>query len=275
MKCFGYLLNSTERLDINLHPKAPAKIFFHSDEFYRYNKNARKIAMLLIFSEMNKRANFEIDEKILYSELGRVAYSEPKSKIHDMKISGEKVLLEQAIVAVVSNWEFYFSNIFEKIFNDDQFINTNIDRNEKFGTILDEYRLLSDFQKLVFLNKNNFVGLNFGTYIIKNKKINFQEIDTIKKFLKKLTDIDIVKLSSNWNDIPKIIEARHIIIHRGIDSIEDNNKFNDDYRSGKKTLAEIYSKSYIEAIMKDMAGIIGEIDMKLFDQYNTKYLEEK
>lgn len=275
MKCFGYVLDSTERSYINVHPEAPAKIFIHTDEFYSYNKNASKIAMLLIFSEMSKRAIFEIGEEILYGELGRITYNEPKSKIRDMKISSETVLLEQAVVAVVSNWESYFSNIFEKIFNDDQFINKNLDLNEKFGKMLDGYRLLSDFQKLVFLNKNNFVGLNFGTYVIKNKKINFQEIDTIKNFLKKLTDIDIVRLSLNWNDIPKIIEARHIIIHRASDSIKDNKKFNEDYKSGKKTLAEIYSKNYIETIMKNMAEIIDRIDMELFDQYDTKYLEEK
>jgi hypothetical protein len=142
---YGYLLNKEKRHYINFNPNTPVKTFRHTDEKYAYNEKAKKIAMLLILSDSVKSADFEIDEKQLFGELGRIAYKHDETKINDMKAFGKKVLLEQAIVAIVSNWESYFSGIFRKMFDDDKFIKRNLDQKEKFEKILNEFRLFSDF----------------------------------------------------------------------------------------------------------------------------------
>ncbi len=189
-----------------------------------------------------------------------------------MKSFGKIVVLEQAIIAIISNWESYFSSIFRKIFDDDNFINMNLDQREKFKKFFNNFRLFSDFQQIVILNKNKFDGLRFGTYIIENKKINFQNIESVKNLLKSLLDIDIVTISNDWTEIDKLFEARHILVHNSTDSIIDNQKFRLEAGQGKTKISEIYTKAKIETIMKDMAKIIDKIDMKLFDRYDTVYL---
>ncbi len=253
VKVYGYLLNEEERHSIRFNPNAPAVVSIHTDEKYAYNVRAGKIAMLLILSDSVKRIDFEIGEKQLFEELVRIAYEHHKMKIIDMKAFGKKVLLEQAIVAVVSNWESYFSEIFRKILDDDEFISRNLDQRETFENFLNKFKLFPDFQKLVILNKNKFDGLRFGTYIIENRKINFQNLNAIKSLLK-LTDIDIVRLSNDWTGITNLFRCRHILVHSSTDSIS-------------------YTKEEIEKVMKDMAQIIDKIDEKLFSNYDTEYIE--
>lgn len=272
VEVYGYLLNEKERQSIQCNSKSPAITFMYTDENYVYNHKAKKIAMLLILSDLVKRVAFEIDEKQLFEELGRIAYEHDVIEIGDMKIFGKEVLLEQAMIAIVSNWESYFSSIFRKIFNDDEFIQWNLDQKEKFEKFLNEFRLFSDFQKIVILNKNKFDDLHFGAYIIENKKINFQHLKAIKSLLK-LLDIGIVSLSNDWTEIDKLFEVRHVLVHSPTDFIEDNQKFNRETEQGKKRISDIYTKIEIEKVMKDMANIIAEIDMKLFCRYDTKYIE--
>lgn len=271
-KVYGYLLNEEERQSINCNPNAPAKIFSYTDEKYAYNEKAKKIAMLLILSDSVKRTDFEIDETQLFGELGRIAYKRAEMKINDMKAFGEKVLLEQAIIAIVSNWESYFSMIFRKMFDDNEFIKRNLDQKEKFEKFLNEFRLFADFQKIVILNKNKFDNLCFGTYIVKNKRINFQNLKAIKSLLK-LLNIDIVRLSNNWTEIDKLLEARHILVHSSTDVIENSQKFKRETEQGKKRISDVYTKIEIEKVMKDMAKMTDTIDMKLFDRYDTEYIE--
>lgn len=271
-KVYGYLLNEEERRSINFNPNAPGKSFIYTDEKYVYNEKAKKIAMLLILSDLVKRADFEIDEKQLFGELGRIAYEHDRTKINDMKAFGTKVLLEQAIITIVSNWESYFSMIFRKMFDDDEFINRNLDQKEKFEKFLNEFRLFPDFQKIVILNRNRFDDLCFGTYIIKNKRINFQNLKAIKS-MSKLLDMDIVRLSNDWTEIDKLLEARHILVHSSTDVIENSQKFKRETEQGKKRISDVYTKIEIERVMKDMAKMTDTIDMKLFDRYDTEYIE--
>ena len=272
VEVYGYLLNKEERRSIKYNPKSPAITFMYTDEKYVYNHKAKKIAMLLILSDLVKRVAFEIDEKQLFEESGRIAYEHDVMEIDDMKTFGKEVLLEQAMIAIVSNWESYFSSIFRRMFNDDGFIQWNLDQKEKFEKFLNEFRLFSDFQKIVILNKNKFDSLHFGTYIIENKKINFQHLKAIKSLLK-LLDIDIVGLSNDWTEIDKLFEVRHVLVHAPTDSTEDNQKFNRETEQGKKRISDVYTKIEIEKVMKDMANMIDKIDMKLFRRYDTKYIE--
>lgn len=228
--------------------------------------------MLLILSDSVKRTDFEIDEMQLFGEMGRIAYDNAGIKINDMKEFGKNVLLEQAIIAIVSNWESYFSMIFNKIFDDNEFITCNLDQKEKFEKFLNEFRLFPDFQKVVTLNKNKFDDLDFGTYVIENKRINFQNLKAIKS-LSKLLNIDIVYLSNNWTEIDKFLEARHILVHSATDVIEHNQKFKREIKQGKSRISDVYTKIEIETIMRDMAKMISTIDRILFDIYETEYIK--
>ncbi len=90
---YGYLLSEDERQSIDFNPRAPAKISMYSDEKYVYNEKARKIAMLLILSDLVNRVDFEIEERRLFEELGRIAYENVEIKIDDMKSFGKIVVL--------------------------------------------------------------------------------------------------------------------------------------------------------------------------------------
>ncbi len=114
--------------------------------------------------------------------------------------------------------------------------------------------------------------MRFGAYIIENRKINYQNLKYII-FLLKLVDINIVRLSTYWTEIDKLFEARHILVHSSTDVIENNKKFKREAKQGKKRISDVYTKIEIEKVMKDMAKIIDTIDMKLFDRYDTKYVE--
>jgi len=269
---YGYLLNEKARYSININSNAPAKLFSHTKEQYAYIEKVKKIAMLLILSDSIKRTEFEIDETKLFEELGRISYENFNIKINDMKEFGKNVLLEQAIIAIVSNWESYFSMIFKKIFNDNEFIKWCVGQKEKSENPINKFNLSPDFQEAVTLNKNKFDDLNFGTHIIKKRRINFQNLKEIKSILK-LLGIDIVHLSNNWKEIGKFVEARHILVHSANDSIEHNPKFEQETKQGKNRLSDVYTKIEIETIMKDMGKMISEIDMKLFEMYDNEFIK--
>ncbi len=269
----GYTLSEDERKSICLNPSASANIFVHTDEKYAYNEKAKKIAMLLILSDLVQRVDFDVNERILFEDLGRTVYEDVRLKTGDMKEFGNIVLLEQATIAIVSDWETYFSSIFKKIFDDDEFIKQVLDQKEKFKKFLNDFRLFSDFQQIIILNKNKFEDLHFGTYIIENKKISFQELQKTKNLLKLLFDIDSVNLSTDWNEIDKLFEARHILVHSPSDSIANNQKFRSEANEGKNRVSDIYTKTKIETVMRDIASMLDKIDMELFSKYDTVYLE--
>lgn len=268
----GYLLNVAEKNTISSNINSPAQILVHSKEKYAYNDKAKKIAMLLIASNKVKQVKYAIDERTLFEELGRISYENVDHKISDMKKFGSQSLLEQAIIANISNWEAYFSKIFGRILNDDKFISRLLKEKDRLRRFLREFRLSNDFQNEVLLNKNKFDGLKFGTYILENRKINFQDIESIKKLLNIFFDIKIVQIYRNWNEIDKLFSARHILVHGLSDSIEGLKKFENEYNRGKRTISEIYDKQKIEKLMKQMETIIYKVDIELFNEFDTKYL---
>lgn len=208
-KVYGYLLNDKERRSINSNSNACATLFIRTGEQSAYLNESNKIAMSLNSNDSVKNI--------------------------ELKIS--------------SNWELYFSEIFKKIFDDDEFIKWCSDPKTEFKKILKKFKLDSDFQKIVTLNKNKLDNLNFGTHITENEKLNFQNHEIIKSLLELL---DIVNLSNNWTEINKFLESRHTLVHSATD---------------------VHTKEKIETIMKDMAEIIHEIDMRLFAIYDTEYIK--
>lgn len=116
---YGYLLAKEEkdRFDFFKYKPTESKL-----NFYR---NSAKIATLLILSDkVHEMASnmFDIDDKKLFEEMGQMSYYNVDLKINDMKQYSSEILKEQSIIAGVSNWEGYFSDICEIILNDDEFI---------------------------------------------------------------------------------------------------------------------------------------------------------
>ena len=210
-KKVGYLLNEEERYSIDINQNAAAKFFIRTDEQRAYLDEYKQITRSLNSNDSVKNTEFKI----------------------------------------VSNWESYFSKIFKKILDDNEFIKWNSDPKTKIKKFLNEFELVSDFQEVVIHNGNKLDDLNFGTYIIENKRMNFQNQEVIKSLLE-LLDIDIVNLpyTNNWTEINKFLESRHTLVHSATD---------------------VYTKEKIETTMKDMAKMICEIDMKLFGKYDTEF----
>jgi hypothetical protein len=235
----------------------------------------KKIALLLILSNAVNRIEFKDDEGQLFSFLGRIGYSSNNLRTLDMKSFGKEVLIEQSIIAIVSTWETYFSNISQKILDDDDFIDSCLKNKDKFEKFLNKTKLTTEFQQSVLFNKNNYTKLKFGARLIEKKKINFQDIEIVKLFLKLLLDIDIERLSQDWNSIAKVIEARHILIHRASDNLQGSKEFYPEFGAGKKTLKEIYTQERIFQDLEEMYRIIEKIESDLFNKYDTQYLNKK
>ena len=234
-----------------------------SDELILFDNSAMKIAMLLIMSEKVENLNFQITEKELFEELGQIGFVDVNMEIQKMRRNGKEILLQQTIIAIVSSWEVYFSSIIKKIFNDDTFISIRMANQEAFKKLLKSFGLLPDFIELVVFNKNVFRNLKLGTNLFSKRKVNFQNLETVKSFMKYL-NINLVNVSDDWKEIDKIVKARHIIIHRRNDRIENEGPFSNEYSSGMKHLHEIYSKDKVTKVMKDIQRIVNEVDETLF-----------
>ena len=157
-----------------------------SDELILFDNSAMKIAMLLIMSEKVENLNFQITEKELFEELGQIGFVDVNMEIQKMRRNGKEILLQQTIIAIVSSWEVYFSSIIKKIFNDDTFISIRMANQEAFKKLLKSFGLLPDFIELVVFNKNVFRNLKLGTNLFSKRKVNFQNLETVKSFMKYL-----------------------------------------------------------------------------------------
>ncbi|MCZ7382460.1 MAG: hypothetical protein O8C64_12935 [Candidatus Methanoperedens sp.] len=174
----------------------------------------------------------------------------PEMKIEDMKRNSSKILREQSIIAGVSNWECYFSDICEIIFNDDKFIDKLITSNKKdLKKILKEFKIFQDLQEEYFLNANKINGLKFGTYIIENRKINFQDSENLNNLFKKLFDLNLANIEgTNWTEIKQFIKDRHKLIHN----------------ANNQTIIDGYSKEKIQQTIEGMSLLISKVDEDLF-----------
>ncbi len=174
---FGYLLPKEQRISrLNT-------IYNPSKPDLKYYSSSGKIATLLILNEKVENISFSTDDKTLFERMSSMSYMNHEMKIEDMKRNSSKILREQSIIAGVSNWECYFSDICEIIFNDDKFIDKLMTNNKKYlKKILKDFKIFQDLQEEYFLNANKINGLKFGTYIIENRRINFQDSEILKNY---------------------------------------------------------------------------------------------
>jgi hypothetical protein len=175
-KVKGYLLNQKKRETLK---KIVDDSKIQTDEKFIFDKNLQKIAMLVNLVTVTERVVFTDKETKLFSDTVGIFSSEEELKIDDMKSYSKEVLLDQAIVTLVSSWETYFSTILEKILNDDDFVKESL-KDEKFKKFLKKKRWLPDLQQIVILNMCNYNNLNFGTYLFENKRVNCQNLENVK-----------------------------------------------------------------------------------------------
>jgi hypothetical protein len=115
MMTYNYLLIGEEDIDrIN-------SVYAHSPTQLNYYVNLQKISTLLILSDNIKEVMKDLSSDDLFEEMGSISYFTEELKINDMEKYGLEILKEQSIIAGVSNWEGYFSEICELILNDDDF----------------------------------------------------------------------------------------------------------------------------------------------------------
>lgn len=175
-----------------------------------------------------------------------------------MRIDFYQVLIEQSIVLIITSWECYFSDIIERIFNEDLFIENAFTNNPDFNKFLNYFKSTNEFNVLVADNNGSLKNLNFGTFLIDKKKVSCQRLNDVKKIFKTFFDyIDLVMIEERkWTDIVNLFDSRHSIIH------------NQD-----EDILSTYDKDEILLISKSIFNIISYVDEHLFTFYNGKILE--
>ena len=243
---YNYLLTE-EDIDQTTFVYNPSKIKL------KYYANSAKIATLLILSDNIQKVMKDLSSDDLFEEMGSMSYFTVDLKIQDMEKYSLEILKEQSIIAGVSNWEGYFSDICEFILNDNDFIHKIFKDKEKLRKFLKKFNLFHDFNIEFLLNENKINDLKFGTYLKNNKKINFQNLEHSKIFLD-LFNINLPKIDEhNWTEITQFFKDRHAIIH------DPNNQ----------SIVDNYSKDKIEVIIKSISKIIDKIDEILCNQYTS------
>ncbi len=245
---YGYLLSTENRNGTNF-------VYRPSEPFLNFYRNSGKNATLLILNQKVNEMAYDIEDRIFFEEMSNMSYLTSDLKIQEMKKSSSEILREQSIIAGVSNWESYFSDICEIIFNNDEFIKLIYSDKKKLKKFLKDFKLMQDFQIEFFLNGNKIDGLKFGSYIVENKKINFQDSDDTKKLFKSIFDIDLVRIEeTGWTEITEFIKHRHEIIHN----------------ANNQDIVRNYSKDKIQSIIKSMSNIINKVDETLFTDHNAE-----
>lgn len=142
-----------------------------SEDYLNFLNSMSKISLLLTTSDKCNNSTLEFDESDmdLFADLKKTFYKDcPEVQITEMLNNFYAILLEQSIVALVSSWECYFSDIITRIFNDNVFIDKLSNERDLLIKLLKKIKAFNDFQMLILLNENSKNDLNFGTYIFEN-----------------------------------------------------------------------------------------------------------
>ncbi len=245
---YGYLLTNEERIGQDF-------VYNISSPDLNFYENYRKIAPLFILNNKVQRIEFDSDDSRLFEEMGNNAYLTVELINEAIRRSTSEVLFEQSIIAGVSYWECYFSDIFENILNDDAFINRlfSTDRT-KLNKFLKNFNLVRDFQN-ISLNERRINGLKFGTYITKNKKINFQNLNNLKSIFKILFNYSLVKINERgWTELAEFFKDRHEIVHN----------------ANNQRIRFKYPEDKIKRVLRNMRSIIPKVDEYLFTNYSPR-----
>lgn len=244
---YGYECSEKEKKELKFNSYHP------STQKINFDKECGNIFISLLLVQKIDEIIFGNNDIELYKSFLTLSIDKnlPKDlSIEQIKGAIKDILMEQAIVAGVTNWEDYFSEISKYILIDKVLRKKIYSDKGKFKNFLNDFNLKNDFFNEMFLNGPQLNYLRFADYIRRNKKIDFQNKDSLKKFFRIIYDIDIVKIDEkNWSDIAGFIEDRHIIVHT------------------KKYIIDKYPREKIEKIIKNMKKLVENIDENLFTVY--------
>lgn len=233
-----------------------------------------KIRTLITLSEKLKNKS-EKTKRFTFEDHGKAYYSGKNAR---------NILLEQSIVAMVSAWEKYFRSIFRYLLDHETFISSLISNEKRFEKFLTYFKISHDFSVNFAIKKGDMSNLYFGTNIIENRRINFQNIENLN-FLMKVTfpNIHISKYSENWTKIRKLFKDRHTIIHAGGEEEREVEDY--DYDEEKEivhgpylikrseNVIWDYDEKLLKALLNDESKIIEKVNDRLFSQYIGDDLE--
>lgn len=250
---FGYSHNKEEKEKLSKGDYIPSKHKIVSD------KNYGVTIVLLMLREKIDNIDFTNEEIEFYKKLAPRWHPE---KSIEMKENLKQILKEQSIVSGVSVWEGYFLSASEDILTESILKKKIYRHKEKLQSFLKEFNLRRDFESEMFSNGYQFENLNFAKFIKNKRKINFQDEENVKNFLKIIYDLDIVRIDTesekDWTGIVKFIQNRHELIHK---KYEENNY---------NMILNKYSKESIESIINNMSKLISKIDYELYLQYEKR-----
>lgn len=260
---YGYLLDkddistrSRSRFSGGDMPRVLSK-YTLSEELLNFNNNLSKVALLLTTSEkcIKSTISFDSEDMDSFVNMGKTFYHNCSDiQTEDMKSRFYQILIEQSIVSVISSWECYFYDIFERILNDDEFLAKLTSDDKIFNKFLNLFKIQTDYTSFLVTNQDSIIGLKLGTKLLEKKKINCQDTDHVKDLLKILFNIRIVEIEpKSWNTIYNLFQDRHVIIH---------NK--------KSDMNDEYNKEKIEKIASSIYNCIRYIDERLFINVNDE-----
>lgn len=259
---YGYLLDKDEistRGRSCFSGDMPRELsnYILSEELLNFNDNLSNVALLLTTSEkcIKSTISFDSEDMDLFASMKKTFYHNCSDiQTQDMKSSFYQILIEQSIVSVISSWECYFYDIFERILNDDGFLAKLTSDDKTFNKFLNRFNINTDYNSFLVANQGSIIGLKLGTKLLEKKRINCQDTDHVKDLLKTFFNIKIVEIEpQSWNSVYNLFQDRHTIIH---------NK--------KSGMIDKYNKEKIEKIASSIYNCIRYIDERLFINANDE-----
>jgi len=212
----AYYLTTKEKRRTS-KPEMPAGVYMLSDSMQIYHRNQQKIKMLLLLSDHIPDIKFSQKEKASFAEAGRIYYRHLDLKRYDMNLFGKNILLEQAIVTIISNLETYYSSIFRKIMDDWRFLEKMVSNSKNIDQFLRKTGLANELHLEFFLNGQKYNGMKFGSYVLdkgSKRRVSFQRKESIQKFLNIFPDVKRQIPNGFWAEFTLFAKERHNIVHK-------------------------------------------------------------
>jgi len=244
-----------------------------SNEFKIFLQNLLKIGAFFALYQNIDEMIFNKKQKELFTESAGIFYTQDALQIQELKIYAKQALVNQTIVAIVSNWESYFSGLIQTIFNDTKFLEFSCksENKPKFQQIMARMKIEKEFNEMSCKQEKKFDNFQFGTYIIEQRRINFQNVNKIAKIMN-CFDININALSKKikpdfWEDINKLVITRQIIVHEQDHTVDGRSLFRNVKTGKNNIISDVYTMENLLEFSITMHKIINRVDLILFSEY--------
>lgn len=227
-----------------------------------------EIAILILAAEKSVKINEPEIRKI--ERLTGISYSgfTQSQIISFLKKDGAPVYQKQAIVALVSSWEHYFSGICRTIFNDFKTVKNLHKHKEKELKRFLEHMKFHDMLRCVKCKSD--VPCNLGNEMFESTKLNFQSIENVKLFCKLFYNCKLPTSDTRWNNFTLLFETRHVIVHKPGGHIPSKKIFQPMKENGYDFVWEWWTPERLTGTMLFMNEILWNIDEILFTKYEKQ-----